>query len=161
MHLFSRERCCSFSGHRPEKLRADEGKVRALLGAAIDKAMADGYDTFISGMARGVDQWAAELVLARRDAGQPVRLIAALPCPVKERGNGKARGTHLAELINRADAVEVISPCYHRGCFHKRNAWMIDHASRLIAVYGGCAGGTGDTIARAERAGLEIVEISL
>lgn len=161
MHGFSRERCCCFTGHRPEKLSADEETVRALLSEAIDKAMADGYDAFISGMARGVDQWAAELVLARRDAGQPVRLIAALPCPVKERGNGKARGMCQMSLLDQADAVEVISPCYHRGCFHKRNAWMIDHASRLIAVYGGYAGGTGDTIARAEQAGLEIVEISL
>lgn len=161
MQAFSKERCCCFSGHRPEKLNADEETVRALLAEAIDKAIADGYDTFISGMARGVDQWAAELVLARRDAGEAIRLVAALPCPVKERADGKARGMHLTELLDRADAVEAVSPCYHRGCFHKRNAWMIGHASRLIAVYGGYDGGTGDTIARAEHARLEIMLITV
>mgnify|MGYP002508193063 CR=1 FL=1 len=42
-------------------------------------AIADGFQTFISGMARGVDLWAAEIVLELRDEGAAIRLICASP----------------------------------------------------------------------------------
>ena len=47
-------RCC-FSGHRPEKLKASEKEVRQWLEEQIDRAVSDGYQTFISGCAMGVD----------------------------------------------------------------------------------------------------------
>ena len=159
--MHDRARCCCFTGHRPEKLTADEKTVKALLGRAIDAAIDAGYDTFISGMARGVDLWAAELVLERRAAGEPVKLIAALPYPSPTNGTGSAHRRRATVVLTQADAVEVICIGYTKGCFHKRNAWMISRASRRIAVYDGCAGGARDTIARAEKAGLEIVMIKL
>lgn len=42
-------------------------------------AISKGYSTFISGMQRGVDLWAAEIVLRLHDAGENVHLIAATP----------------------------------------------------------------------------------
>ncbi len=47
-------RCC-FTGHRPEKLNMPKKEVIAWLEAEIRKAIDDGFVTFISGMARGVD----------------------------------------------------------------------------------------------------------
>lgn len=47
-------RCC-FTGHRPEKLRRSEKEVRADLEYEIRKAVRDGLNVFISGMARGTD----------------------------------------------------------------------------------------------------------
>ena len=49
-------RCC-FSGHRPEKLNASTEQVKTWLEEKIDEAIADGYATFISGCAMGVDIW--------------------------------------------------------------------------------------------------------
>lgn len=71
-------RCC-FTGHRPEKLSKPETEIIAELEKEIRHAIEDGYTTFISGMARGVDIWAAEIVLRLRDAGQPIRLICVSP----------------------------------------------------------------------------------
>ena len=71
-------RCC-FTGHRPEKLGVSEGEIVSGLKKEIRTAIADGFQTFISGMARGVDLWAAETVLNLRDAGEPLRLICASP----------------------------------------------------------------------------------
>lgn len=48
-------RCC-FTGHRPEKLQAPEGVVTAALEKEIRQAIADGFNVFITGMARGVDR---------------------------------------------------------------------------------------------------------
>lgn len=58
-------RCC-FTGHRPEKLGIPEKQVKEKLRKAIRQAIEDGFTTFISGMARGVDMWAAEIVLEER-----------------------------------------------------------------------------------------------
>ena len=58
-------RCC-FTGHRPEKISATEEEVKAWLEEKIDQAIADGYTTFISGCAMGVDLWAAQIVQSRK-----------------------------------------------------------------------------------------------
>ena len=58
-------RCC-FTGHRPEKISATEEAVKAWLEEKIDQAIADGYTTFISGCAMGVDLWAAHIVQSRK-----------------------------------------------------------------------------------------------
>lgn len=71
-------RCC-FTGHRPERLGMPKSEVVFGLKEEIRTAIADGFQTFISGMARGVDLWAAESVLALRDEGTAVRLICASP----------------------------------------------------------------------------------
>lgn len=62
-------RAC-FTGHRPEKLRQPESVVVRGLEAAIKDAISDGKNVFISGMTRGVDIWAAEIVLRLRDEGR-------------------------------------------------------------------------------------------
>ena len=55
-------RCC-FTGHRPEKLGVSEARAKALLKSAIQQAISERYVTFLSGMARGIDLWAAEIVI--------------------------------------------------------------------------------------------------
>jgi len=71
-------RCC-FTGHRPEKLHQPEAFIKVELKKAICQAIADGYTTFISGMARGVDIWAAQIVLRFRANNPAIHLIAAVP----------------------------------------------------------------------------------
>ena len=73
--LGMREHTCCFTGHRPEKLRISEQAVISQLEAAIQDAIREGYTTFISGMAKGVDIWGAELVLQYPQ----VRLVCAVP----------------------------------------------------------------------------------
>ena len=46
---------CAFTGHRPQYLTRCEEDVRVDLENAIMAAIKDGYTTFISGLAYGVD----------------------------------------------------------------------------------------------------------
>ena len=46
---------CCFTGHRPEKLQHTESAVCLALESEIMCAIHLGFDTFISGMAQGVD----------------------------------------------------------------------------------------------------------
>ena len=74
-------RCC-FTGHRPERLSIPESKVKAALQKEIRLAIADGINVFITGMAPGVDIWAAEIVLELRKKEElSLKLIAASPHP--------------------------------------------------------------------------------
>ena len=69
-------RCC-FTGHRPEKLDESPEEVQAWLEAQIDRAVADGYTTFISGCAMGVDIWAGQIVIMKKTDHPDLHLIAA------------------------------------------------------------------------------------
>ena len=73
-------RCC-FTGHRPNKLDYSENEIKPLLETAIDNAISDGYVTFITGMAEGVDIWAAEIVLEKKKENKDLHLICAVPHP--------------------------------------------------------------------------------
>lgn len=154
-----KHRCC-FTGHRPEKLGAPEWEIKAALKKEIRTAIIEGYTVFISGMARGVDLWAAELVLELRERGEAVRLICAVPYPGFERRWEQTWQEKYRNVMEKADLVRTICPGYSKSCFQVRNRWMVDHSSRVIAVYNGTGGGTRNTLEYAAGRGVAIVAIS-
>lgn len=155
-----REQYCCFTGHRPEKLEHPEAEIRTLLERAIQSAIRDGFNGFISGMARGADIWAAEIVLRLRDAGAPIRLICASPYPGVERNWSFDWQTRYRRVLDAADMVNFICPEYSQSCFHQRNKWMVNHSARVIAVYSGTPGGTRNTIQYALAQGIPVVNIT-
>lgn len=155
-----RHRCC-FTGHRPEKLQAPESVVMAALEKETRQAIADGFSVFISGMARGVDIWAAEIVLRLRDAGEAIRLICACPYQGFERGWKQSWQDRYKAILSTADLVRYICPGYSRSCFQQRNEWMVDHAARVIAVWNGQPSGTKNTIDYARRMGVLVTQPEL
>ena len=150
-----RYRCC-FTGHRPEKLGCGEATAKAKLCHAIDEAIQDGYVTFISGMARGVDIWGAELVLERRATNPALHLICALPYAGFEQRWSPQWQMRYQEILQQADLIKTICPSYSMAAFPQRNEWMVDHSRRLIAIYSGSPGGTRNTLEYAKQKKLEI-----
>ena len=148
-------RCC-FTGHRPEKLKRAETVIKKGLEEAILKAIHDGYTTFITGMARGVDIWAGQIVLRLRQENPDLKLIAALPYPGCDTRWSASWRKQYAEVLEAADLVKAISPAYSLASFQKRDEWMVDHASRVIAVYDGVQGGTKNTIDYAMKCNVEV-----
>ena len=63
-----RERTVCFTGHRSEKLPKGDAleRLRQRLSEEIEKAIQDGYDTFLFGGAYGFDLMAAEEVLKKK-----------------------------------------------------------------------------------------------
>ena len=149
-------RCC-FTGHRPEKLDESPEEVQAWLESQIDHAVADGYTTFISGCAMGVDIWAGQIVLRKREENPKIHLIAATPWPgFSSRWNDEWRRQY-SDLLQNSDLVVNVCNHYHNGVFQQRNEWMVDHSNRLIAYYNGSAGGTKNTIDYAVKNEIEVV----
>lgn len=146
-------RCC-FTGHRPEKLTKPEDEIKAGLEKEIRRAISDGYTTFISGMARGVDIWAAEIVLRLRSEGENIKLICAIPYDGFEQKWESEWLERFQAIIRSANCIEFVCEHYSRSCFQIRNVWMVDHSSRLIAVFNGEPGGTKNTIDYAKKNGV-------
>lgn len=145
-----RHRCC-FTGHRPEKLGVSEARAKALLKSAIQQAISEGYVTFLSGMARGIDLWAAEIVIEEREKNDNIHLVCVSPFNGFEMRWSEQDKTTYYSIMEQADLVKYISQHYYKACFQVRNEWMVDRVSRVIAAYNGTKGGTKNTIEYANR----------
>ena len=151
-------RCC-FTGHRPEKLNTSEKEVKAALRKQIDQAVHDGFKVFITGMARGVDLWAAEIVLDLRKRNKEIRLICAIPHDRFEARWSPSWQELYRYVLAEADLTRVISKGYHTGVYQVRNEWMVNHSTRVIAVFNGQPSGTKNTIDYAYRQVVPVVLI--
>lgn len=154
-----RMRRCCFTGHRPEKLTRMEQEIKSNLEHEIRRAIDDGFNVFITGMARGVDIWAAEIVLQIRQTGVPVRLICASPHQGFEELWSSEWQHRYNAVLEAADLARFICPRYSRGCFQVRNEWMVNHSSRVLAVFNGQPSGTKNTIDYAYRQGVPVIII--
>ncbi len=160
--IYDRNKTVCFSGHRQEKL-PDKGdtfslKMKAILSMLyyeIYQSIEEGYDTFIVGGSRGIDLMAAEFVYQFIHQGKKIRLIVAMPHPdfgCNFKGSDLyMRGNAIAE----AELVVNVSDRYFDGCYRKRNQFMVDHSSRLIAVVSDWQSGTGQTIRYAQKSEID------
>lgn len=166
IQAFDRRTTCCFTGHRPGRLpsgwqqdAAALAPLRCALDIAIEEAVCEGFRTFLCGMALGTDTMAAQLVLTRREAGQPLCLVAVLPCPGQDARWHIQEQREYRRLLSLCDKVHIIEKRYTPHCMGARNLWMTEHSARLIAIYDGGSGGTGGTVAHAQRQGLELILI--
>ena len=149
-----RAHTCCFTGHRTERLPwgPDEQDPRCLdlknaLDRALDRAYAAGYRHFISGMARGSDLYFCEAVLALRQTRPGVTLEAAIPYEGQADRWSETDRRRWALLLAQCDYETVIQHHYSAGCLARRNRYMVDRSSLLLAVYDGTPrGSTGSTL---------------
>ena len=148
-----------FTGHRPEKMNMSERKIKKALRAIIAKSIEEGYTTYITGMCRGFDLIAADVVLKAKKHNSDIHLICALPIKDFEKMWSPAEQSHYRDILSKADYIKVVSEHYSRSCFQLRNMYMVDRAARVIAAYNGGAGGTLNTINYAKRNNVEVINI--
>lgn len=153
-----RKRCC-FTGHRPDKVGKNENFIKEQLRKCIKDAIQEGYLTFISGMAMGVDMWAAEIVIEEKENNPEIKLVCASPYPDFEKNRSLADRIKYQFVIENSDYIINVSDKYTRFCFQIRNMWMVDRADRVIAVYNGSRGGTHNTVEYAKKKNIQIVNV--
>lgn len=151
-------RCC-FTGHRPNKLDYSEGEIKPLLEIAIDNAISDGYVTFITGMAEGVDIWAAEIVLEKKKHNTALHLICAIPHPGFENKRSEYEKGRYIHILQGADYTTTTSDRYFRACYQRRNEFMVEHSSLVIAVWNGLPSGTKNTVDYAKHNGVSVINV--
>lgn len=159
MERFDKSKRCCFTGHRPEKLNISEKEVKALLCNGIQSAVDMGYRVFITGMAKGVDIWAGELLLEFKNIYPDIHIICALPYPTFYKGRSRAEQLLYQKIIDCATLVHMSYPSYSPLSYQSRNMWMVDNSSLVIAIFTGESGGTRNTINYAQAQGCKIMNL--
>lgn len=144
------QKALAFTGHRPDKLFGydykEEGNIkmlkrlRSLIERCIEKR---GINTFITGMALGVDMWSAQIVLQLKKKYPHIKLVCAIPCFQQWKKWSQEDREIWHDIVNRADHVHHVSiEPYTKWCMQKRNEWMVDNSNLVISVWDGSEGGT-------------------
>ena len=110
-------------------------------------------------MAEDVDRWAAEIMTKTKKENKDLHLISAVPHPGFEKRHSKYETERYENIIKNADYVTTISDNYYRACYQKRNIWMVDRSSLVIAVFNGTASGTKNTVDYARKIGVRVVNV--
>lgn len=150
-------RTASFTGRRSYR-----GEAARQLDLTVEQLSREGIDTFLCGMATGFDMAAAESVMRMRSllAGREIRLVAAVPFRGQAARFPAAERRRYEHILESADEVVVLSEHYSHKCYSRRNDWLVENSSVVVAWYdGNPAGGTHYTVTRARRTGRRIINL--
>ena len=159
IEILRKTRCC-FTGHRPQSLKRPVDDIKIDLENSILSAINEGYTTFISGLAYGVDIWAAEIVIRLKDRFSNLHLVAAVPFPDFAEQWTSDWQARYKRLLSASEYVKYLEPEYTQAAYQERNIWMVNHASLVIAVYNGKPSGTRNTINYAKECRIPVKYLS-
>ena len=155
-----KEQVCCFTGHR-DLSKEEYLELRPILQEKIEKLFLQGVDTFIAGGALGFDTMAATEVLnLQRRLYPSMKLILAIPCVGQEDRWTPIQKALYRQIRQLANGEFVLSPHYYNGCMHKRNDFMVEHSSHLIAFVKRSEGGSAYTLRTARKKGLSICNLA-
>lgn len=164
----ARENTCCFTGHRPDKLpwgldenSAECRKLRIEIAIQLEALHSAGIAHFISGMALGCDLLFAEAVLAMREEYDDVTLEAAIPCDSQANSWPEEQKERYNAILSSCDTVTFVQHQYTPGCMLRRNRYMVDSSSVLLACFNGSSGGTMNTLLYARRQGVKTIIIDI
>lgn len=157
---------CCFTGHRPQSLPwgFDENdprcvKLKALLRNQIERLITESKSThFITGMALGVDTYAAEIILEIKKT-RPVTLECAIPCEDQAAAWREKDRDRYFSIVSRADSETLLQTRYTPVCYPQRNRYIVDESDVVLAVWNGIPGGTAGTVFYARRKGKPVFVI--
>ena len=100
-----------------------------------------------------------ELERMLRDDREGVTVEAAIPCEEQAVSWDEKTRNRYFRLVAECDYESMISHHYTNDCMLKRNIYMVDNSSVLVAVFDGKLGGTMHTVNYAKKQGLEIAKL--
>ena len=152
---------CAFTGHRPQNLpfRFNDTDERCLrLKAELRKLIVQMIEQknvthFISGMALGIDTYAAEIVLDLKSQFPFISMECALPCETQAAKWSERYRNRYFGIVAQCDKETLLQTHYTPDCMQKRNRYMVEHADLILAVWDGQPSGTGMTVTYAHSLG--------
>lgn len=163
-----KEKSCSFTGHREEKLpwRDNEQdsrcqRLKAMLADAVESVYQGGVRHFICGMATGCDTYFCEAVMALRATHGEVTLEAAIPWEGQSARWSPQQKARYHRLVADCDFHTLVQKDFSPDCLMKRNRYMVDSSAVIIAASAGRPGGTMSTMLYAIRQGLTLIELPI
>ena len=144
---------CCFTGHRVLKKDFDDRVVSDI----IDKLIENGYRTFLVGMAIGFDLKVFDILQTKKKFN--IDVIACVPCKNQDKFFNKTQKGQYKNAIDSADKVIYLSEEYYDGCMQKRNAYMVDNSSIVVAYMYANIGGTKHCVNYAKKKEKNIIYI--
>lgn len=152
--MINKNKTLCFSGHRTYNLPKNNSEVYNLANdiyTEINKAILDGYDTFMFGACYGFDIMCAKQVLLRKKVvmlsdPENIKLIAVVPFEDQASRWKESDRIKYFEILSKCDDIVIINKQYKSGCYHERNRYMIENSNKLICYYNGSDGGTKYTV---------------
>ena len=159
---------CSFTGYRPSKFPFEfEGNnenyaaFEAALTEAIFSLPKENCFTFYTGMAMGFDILAAEIVLLLKEKDDCViNLVCVLPFKDQTNGWSEEWKQRYENVLQNADEVILLSENYYKGCYFKRNNFMVDNSDLVLTFFDGQKGGTAATLKYAAQRNKKIINLA-
>jgi len=158
---------CAFTGHRPQKLpwRDDETApgcvaLKEALATQVAMLIENRYTEFLSGMAPGVDMWAAQIILDLREKHPGLKLHCILPCAAQSAKWSAALQKQYRTILEQADSIIFVNRADRKNCMLERDRFLVSYASVVLAVYNGeKRGGTAATVRYARKLGRKLIVI--
>lgn len=148
----------AFTGHRPNKLGFYKpNPLQSWIRSEITGLLSELKPQYtIVGGALGVDTWAAEI---SKELGIPYILAAPFTGQEKMWPDQSQSHYHFLKSLAK-EYVVVCDGGYAAWKMQKRNEYMVDRCDKLIAVWDGTPGGTGNCVGYANKIGREIIRIN-
>lgn len=133
------------TGHRPDKLGGYD--TPNPLYDIVVKGLVSAFELYkpayvITGMALGVDQWAAEICI-----NMEIPFVAALPFRNQDQKWLPKSKAKFHWLLSKASHQYVICDGdYEPWKMQERNKWMINSCHLVVAVWNGTTGGTANCL---------------
>ena len=137
-----------FTGHRPNKLKGyspEDNKelLWEIYNCCEHLIKNEDVGVFINGLALGVDQWSAKIVLRLKKKYPHIKLTSAVPCKdhsSKWKVESKKEWQHIID--NSDKVVHTSEEEYTPYCMQVRNKYMVDNSDIVVSVWDGSSGGT-------------------
>lgn len=152
--FINKARAVAITGHRVLYEDFNKEELKKLLTKFVDK----GFNTFLVGMALGFDTVCFQTLEEIRKEKE-VKIIACVPCLEQDYKFNYKQKEEYRRMLSSADEKIVLSKEYTSGCMQKRNRFMVDNSSALLAYVKRDFGGTVNTVNYAKKIGVPIVYI--
>lgn len=157
----------AFTGHRKKRLLCEGTDTQVLTGQIREEVTEmvlylyrQGYREFYSGFAEGFDMIAAEAVLQLREHYKDMALVAAIPFRGQPAWFDPQDQLLYRELLGQADRVVMLSEKYYKGCYLRRDEYMVSRASLVVAYWDNVReGGTYHTVRKAVERGRTVINL--
>jgi uncharacterized phage-like protein YoqJ len=157
----------AFTGHRKECILQGFGndprilaQIREAVAGMVIELYGQGYKEYYTGMASGFDMTAAEAVLQVRERYEDIKLIAAVPFRKQPLWFEAEDRLLYARLLERMDRVVMVSENYHKGCYLRRDEYMVRKADVIVAYWDLVPkGGTFYTVNKALESGKSVINL--
>lgn len=150
--LINKARACAVTGHRI--LLKSFSHLRLI--EVLNSLISDGYDTFLIGMALGFDTECFKALLEIKKQKE-IKIIACIPCKNQTAKFTISQKKEYDFLLTKADEKIVLAEEYSPLCMRKRNIFMVDNTSCVLAYIYKDYGGTASTVKYALKNNVKVI----